>query len=307
MINEINTYKKEVENLKKKLEEYERFVPPGHFYSPIPDFKQIKSKEEELFKEPSKFIEGIDLNEYRQIELLKEFSRFYSEQPFSKNKVEDSRYYFENEMYSYGDGIILYSMLRKLKPKRIIEIGSGYTSALMLDVNEMFFGNSIKFTFIDPYCERLKSLIRKNDSSNIELIEKEVQEVIIDKFKDLESGDILFIDSSHVSKINSDVNYEIFKILPNLKKGVYIHFHDIFYPFEYPKEWIYEGRAWNESYFIRCFLQYNYSFRIEYFTHYMSLYNKDMLKEFLPLTLKNHGASLWIKKVGSSKKNCCIK
>ncbi|MCZ8539210.1 hypothetical protein [Psychrobacillus psychrodurans] len=89
-------------------------------------------------------------------------------------------------------------------------------------------------------------------------------------------GDILFIDSYHVSKIGSDVNYIIFEILPKLKPGVRIHFHDIFYPFEYPEKWIFEGRFWNRAYLLRAFLQYNQDFIIDLWNNYLILEHKEI-------------------------------
>jgi hypothetical protein len=124
-----------------------------------------------------------------------------------------------------------------------------------------------------------------------------VQEVGLEKFKALRENDILFIDSSHVSKINSDVNYIFFTILPQLHPGVYIHFHDIFYPFEYPKEWIYEGRAWNEIYLLRAFLQHNAVFKIVFFNTFLEYFHAKRFQEDMPLCLKNPGGSVWLKKV----------
>ena len=104
------------------------------------------------------------------------------------------------------------------------------------------------FTFIEPYPECLKSLLTPYD--NVRIIEEKLQNVDMGIYSSLQAGDILFIDSTHVSQIDSDVNLYLFDILPRLKKGVLIHIHDILYPFEYYKEWIYSGRAWNEMWWI---------------------------------------------------------
>lgn len=117
------------------------------------------------------------------------------------------------------------------------------------------------------------------------------------KFDILKENDILFVDSTHVSKVGSDVNYLLFEILPRLNKGVYIHFHDIFYPFEYPKEWIYDGKAWNEDYILRAFLQYNDSFKIFFFNTFLESFFREKFTLEMPLCLKNTGGSLWIKKI----------
>jgi hypothetical protein len=185
--------------------------------------------------------------------------------------------------------------MRHFKPKRIIEIGSGHSSAVMLDTNELFFNNQIDLTFIDPYAERLYGLMTKIDKKETTIIESDVQKVSINVFKKLQAGDILFIDSTHVSKTGSDVNYILFEILPILKSGVLIHFHDVFYPFEYPKEWVFQGINWNEDYILRAFLMYNNNFEIILFSEYLYRYHKNFFKE-MPLCYDNRGCNLWIEK-----------
>jgi len=114
----------------------------------------------------------------------------------------------------------------------------------------------------------------------------------------LKEDDILFIDSSHVSKIGSDLNYIFFEILPHLNSGVLIHFHDIFYPFEYPKKWILErNMVFNENYILRAFLEYNSAFNILIFNDFLQYYYKDWFSENMPLCLKNQGQSIWLRKL----------
>jgi len=285
----------EINRLLNELKIYKTLFPPGHFYSPIPDIAEIKAREDEIYGNLPKEIPGIDLNVDGQLALLEKLSAYYPELPFGDNKKAGTRYYYKNPAFPYGDAIALYSMIRYLKPRKIIEVGSGYSSCVTLDTNEKFFNNGISIIFIEPYPDLLKSLITKGDKDRVEIIKKNLQEVEIDKFRELNSGDILFIDSTHVSKINSDVNYIFSQILPAIKSGVIIHFHDIFYPFEYPKEWIYEGRAWNEGYMFRAFMQYNQNFKILFFNDYLAKIHKNQFKK-MPLWLKDSG-SLWIKKI----------
>lgn len=271
---------------------YECF-PPGHFYSAIPS-----PEEREAFRPPvveENEILGVRINGPQQVELLKKFKAYYDQSPFPEKKDGKRRYYFENRSYSYTDGLTLYSMIREFKPRRIIEIGSGFTSALMLDTSELFFDDKIEFTFIDPYPELLQSLLRKSDRRH-PVIPKKLQDVDPEIFKALRENDILFIDSTHVSKLNSDVNKEIFEILPILQKGVLIHFHDIFWPFEYPLDWIRKGISWNEAYLLRAFLQFNDTFEILYFAGYLNKYQEPWIRENMPLFLKNRGGNIWIVK-----------
>lgn len=138
-------------------------------------------------------------------------------------------------------------MLRYPQPNKVIEVGSGYSSALVLDVNTKYFANKLDLTFAEPFPKLLEELVNDNDARKINAIESPIQDVPVDLFAKLDRNDILFIDSTHIVKTHSDVVFEINEILPVLKPGVIIHFHDIFYPFEYPSHWIYrENRSWNE-------------------------------------------------------------
>lgn len=272
------------------------FVPPGHFYSPIPSLDEVQRDEAKIFQSFPSNIMGLELHEEEQLKLLNEFVVYYKEMPFQPEKHEGLRYYYENGAYSYSDAILLHCMIRHLRPRRIIEVGSGYSSCMMLDTNELFFGGSIANTFIEPYPELFMSLIKDTDKSNIKIIPSRLQDVDLGEFEMLQANDILFIDSTHVSKINSDVNRIFFDILPRLSPGVYVHFHDIFFPFEYPKDWVYEGIAWNEAYLLRAFLQYNNKFRIVLMNTFMEHFHESFFQQKMPMCLKNTGGSIWIRK-----------
>ncbi|MEZ7891947.1 MAG: class I SAM-dependent methyltransferase [Candidatus Wallbacteria bacterium] len=269
----------------------------GHYYSPYPDIFYIKEQEKNIWKTPPDFLPGIKLNIEKQLELFNEFKKYYDQIPFKEHKTNQTRYYFDNDAYSYFDAVSLYSMIRFLKPKNIIEVGSGYSSALMMDVNEIFFNNSIDMEFIEPYADRLKSLMSEKDFSKYKITESFIQNLDLSHFETLSDNDILFIDSTHVSKLHSDVNYIFFEILPRLKKEVYIHFHDIFYPFEYPKQWVYNGTLWNEAYLLRAFLQYNDSFEVVFFNTCFEHFHKEKIARDMPICLKNTGGSIWLKKI----------
>lgn len=270
-------------------------LSPGGFYSPIPSLESIRGHD--FNKTLPEEIPGIDLNAEEQLTLLHSFDSFYKELSFPEKKSEDFRYYYENEAYSYSDAILLYSMIRHLKPKNFIEVGSGFSSSVTLDTNEKFMNSSINCTFIEPYPQRLESLLKNTDKENITIHRTGLQQVRLELFKELQENDILFIDSTHVSKFNSDVNYLFSEILPVLNSGVYIHIHDIFYPFEYPKEYLLEGRAWNEQYVLKAFLQYNKSFKIMLFNTYLESMFEEQIKDRFPLLYKNTGGSIWIKKI----------
>jgi len=292
----IRTLKNERDSLVEELEIYKTNYPPGHYHSPIVSPRTINGKD--IFEINSDKITGVELNESEQLQLLYELSDLYKSVPFKDKKTGNLRYFFDNEAYPYSDAIFLNLMIRHFKPKSIIEIGSGFSSAVMLDTNELFCNGHIRFTFIEPCPERLFSLFKNDDNEKNSTIVKDLQEVDISLFDELNEGDFLFIDSTHVSKTGSDVNKIIFEILPRLKKGVLIHFHDIFYPFEYPKDWVMNGSGfgWNEDYILKAFLMYNNQFEIIMFNTFLEHFHRDWFSENMPNCLKNEGGSIWLKK-----------
>ncbi len=274
------------------------FVPPGHFYSPIPSLDEVRRYESWIFGEIPTHFAGIDLGEEKQLALLKTFQSYFLHIPFQDQKVENLRYSFSNSSYTYSDAVFLYCMMLHMKPRRIVEVGSGYSSCVILDTNELHFDNKISTTFIEPHPELLLSMIKEQDKNRIQLIALPLQDVELDEFSSLVENDILFIDSTHVSKVGSDVNYLFFEILPSLNRGVLIHFHDIFYPFEYPKGWILENRAWNELYMLRAFLQYNQHFEIVFFNTFLEQIYRERFEKEMPQFLINPGGSIWLRKIG---------
>ena len=187
-------------------------------------------------------------------------------------------------------------MLRLIKPSRIIEIGSGFSSAATLDTNELFFNDSINCTFIEPYPNLLYRLLKPEDSTNpqISILPNTVQDCDLSLFRNLNANDIVFIDSSHVVKSQSDLITIFFDIIPNLKPGVIIHFHDIFYPFEYPLGWLEQGCAWNEAYILRALLQNNARYRILYWQDMMFKFFNSYIAEHYPKFMLNSGGNIWI-------------
>lgn len=272
------------------------FVPNGHFYSPVPARDDAGRHVASIFSSVPPNVPGVDMRGEEQLEMLCRISALYPDLPFSGEKQPDFRYHYENPAFGYGDAIILNGILRVIKPKRIVEVGSGYSSAMMLDTSEQWFDSLIDFTFVEPYPDLLKSLLKDGDASRIHILGERVQDVDASVFEQLKRDDILFVDSTHVSKTGSDVNHIIFNVLPALASGVLIHFHDIVYPFEYPEEWVKSGIAWNEAYLLRAFLMNNNDFEVVIHNNYLWQFYKDRLEEALPLAMKNPGAGLWIRK-----------
>ena len=239
----------------------------------------------------------MDENEAEQQQLFNDWKPIFSAADFPVRKEEGRRYYTKNGWYPYGDAIFLYCMMRHFRPKRIIEVGSGFSSCAILDTNERFFQNQIRCTFIEPEPERFLKAILPEDRGRVDLVIKDVRSLPPEYFQSLDSGDILLIDSSHVSKVNSDVNYLMFQVLPRLKSGVLIHVHDIFYPFEYPSTWVYEGWSWNEAYLLRAFLQYNQAFKIRFMNTLWYHFHAEQIRAEIPGAIGDGGGSIWLQKM----------
>lgn len=269
------------------------FAPPGHYYSPIPSPEDVETLGARAHPGD---IPGIDLREADQLAMLEQLAAFYPSMPFTAEGSPGLRYRFDNPSYSYADGVLLHTMLRLVRPRRLIEVGSGYTSALTLDTSERFLGNALECTFIEPHPELLLTLMTDADRQRSRIIPARLQDVDLDVFLGLGAGDILFIDSTHVSKVNSDVNRLFFDILPRLAPGAIVHIHDVFPGFEYPLDWLRQGRAWNEQYVLRAFLQFNDRFRVRLFGSHMIGRHPEWFRTHMPLCLLNPGGAFWMER-----------
>lgn len=274
---------------------YRLAFAPGHYASPIPNVNEALNEirsDNNLTEIP-----GIDLNVEGQLNLMKKLSHIVNRIPFKDESDDGHRYYFNNSMLQHTDGSMLYGIINLFNSKQIIEVGSGFSSAIMLDINDMNPESQVQLTFIEPYPERLNNLIDSNDKRSVRIIEKKIQEVDLSIFENLEENDILFLDTSHIVKTGGDVTYWTFNILPRLKKGVIIHIHDIFWPFNYSEDWITIEKCYTEAYLIRAFLMYNNSFEILFFNSYLKcIHNKAFNESFPSLIPHNGGGSLWLKK-----------
>ena len=275
-----------------------QFAPPGHFYSPMPDVNTI---EESYLRQNDTYrpMPGLNANDARQMEMLKSLSVYYQLLPFGDGyRRNKTRYYFNGDAwFSYADAIVLFSMINHFRPKRFIEVGSGYSSAVTLDTCEMFLDNQVKITLIEPYPDALYEATHDTDDVESLLLRTGVQAVDPALFQELNRNDILFIDSSHVVKYASDVLFLLTEVLPLIKPGVVVHFHDIFWPFEYPINWLQEGRGWNEAYFLHAFLIDNPHYEILYFNNYMAKVHPEEVEKAMPLCMKNSGCSLWLRRI----------
>ncbi len=272
------------------------FAPPGHFYSPVVDPSRLAGRAAELFRE-ERPLPGIDLNEAAQCALAEQMREPYRRLRFSAEKSADARYFHRNGNFGCADAVTLACLLQILRPRAMIEVGCGYSSALTLDIMERCLDWQTSLTFIEPFPDLLNSLISMSDRNRVEIIASPVQTVPLTVFDRLAEGDILFIDSTHIVKTGSDVLYHFHEVLPRLRPGVIIHIHDIFYPFEYPREWVMEmNLSWNELYYVRAFLTNNPEYEIVFFNDFMGKRHVELMRDVAPLFLEMGGSSLWLRK-----------
>ena len=267
---------------------------PGDPRSPVVDPAEVAQRLRVDRRVPPDRLAGLDLSEEVFLATFDRLRPFVGAVRFAAKAGGTTRYHFENGMYPLGDAIALAAFMGLSRPRRIVEIGSGLSTAAMLDAIDRH-GLDTRITCIEPYPDRLRAQLRPGDERRVEIFEAKVQETDPGLCEALEAGDILFIDSTHVMKTGSDVCFELFELLPRLAPGVLVHVHDIHYPFEYPETWILERRySWNEVYALRAFLSYNRRFRVIYMTSWLGLRHRVALETAYGGPVQNVGACVWM-------------
>lgn len=256
-------------------------IRPIHYYEPLPDFRSITP--DQITRQRT--FPAIDFHWDDQLALLHDLITYSDE-------IHGLDFDFYNDYFSGLDAAVYYSLIRHLKPQRIIEIGGGYSTRIASKALERNEQGSL--TCIEPHPE--ERLLQTG--LKIELIRNRVEEIPIEFFSCLEANDILFIDSSHTVKFGSDVCYELLEVLPSLNRGVWIHVHDIFFPHDYPAEWLLNRRlALNEQYLLEAFLAFNKSFAVRLANYWLSLEHPDHAARLRPHTVNTRASSFWMKRV----------
>jgi hypothetical protein len=256
-------------------------VTANEYYSPIPSVKDLP---DDIYERPFS-LAGVDMNEPGQFALLDEvfpkYEREYVPSP--------------NGGLSLADAYALYALIRERKPKKMVEIGGGDSTLIAMRAVEAnrAEGHPCIFICIEPYP---REFLTEAAWPDYELVVKLVQDIPVSMFSD---ADIVFIDSSHVSKLGSDVNYEMLEIVPHTPVGCLIHWHDIVIPTNYWKDWTaLSSQFWNESYMLHAFLLYNESFSVRWAARYMKRLHPEALhKRFPYLTEEHRLTSFWVERV----------
>jgi len=267
-----------------------------HYYQPFPDTRDLPSS---LWNHVSD-LPGVDMREEQQKQLLSEIvTRFRDEYAAIPEgaSTQEFGYYLGNVAFEAVDAEMLFGLIRLLKPRRVYEIGSGFSTLLAADAlrRNRADGHSCRFIAIEPYpSAELEAELPRD----VELWRVPVQEVPLDEFESLCQGDILFVDSSHVCKIGSDVQFEFLEVLPRIRPGVVVHIHDIFMPVEYPKQWVLDWhRFWNEQYLLQMFLSFNTTFEVLWAGQWMHIKHPDLLVKAFPSYKSGVSpASFWLRR-----------
>lgn len=223
-------------NLEKRKKIIQEAKNEYGYESPFTDYDELLKNnylfDKFSFKGQDKLNLGINNIDWENLENI--FKEYVDEWNPSQER-EKTKYTLHAEInlsYPNIDAFVLYAFIRHYKPKRIIEIGSGQSTRVMIEAL-LKNDNNCELTCIEPYTDLnyLKEVYPLN------IIKDKVEVVDINLFKTLGKDDILFIDSSHVFKPYGDIEYEYLHILPNLRPGVLVHIHDIHYPYGYPRVW----------------------------------------------------------------------
>lgn len=252
-------------------------IRPIHYYEPLPDFRSLT--EDKIQRRRS--YPAIDFCWENQFALLKALATYHDE-------VTNLKFDFDNDYFGGFDAAVYYSLIRHLRPQRIIEIGGGYSTQI---ANQALARNEQgSLTCIEPFPEERLT----GAELNAEIISKPVEDLDLEFFSGLKANDILFIDSSHTVKFGSDVCYELLQVLPSLAPGVWVHVHDIFFPHDYPVEWLLKRRlALNEQYLLEGFLAFNGEFRVALANYWLALDHAELAQKLWFNSLSG-SSSFWI-------------
>ncbi|MBI3796452.1 MAG: sulfotransferase [Deltaproteobacteria bacterium] len=273
-------------------------ITPAHFHSPVP---LVSALPETLWGQPSALI-GVEMNEQVQVKFVEhicpDFKAEYDAFPHDPTPVP-SQYYYNQLMFRSVDAKVLYCMIRHYRPRCIIEVGSGFSTyvAAAAVVKNSAAGYPSELLAIEPFPNEV---LQQGFPGLSKLWSEPVQRIDLPVFTELQENDILFVDSSHVLHIDSDVRFLFLEVLPRLRPGVLVHFHDIFLPHEYPREWlVQEQRFWSEQYLLQAFLTFNRAFEVLWAGNYMHNYHREKLREAFPSCepASVRPGSFWIRRV----------
>lgn len=268
------------------------FPVRDHYYEPQFDFRKARQP-----FSMDRRLPGIDWNIAEQLEILATLSFAHELADVPLDKPSANGFFLSNETFGPGDAEYWYQIIRKFKPKRIYEVGSG--NSTLMAIRAIQFnrredsGYNCKHVCIEPY--EMPWL----EATGVQVIRRRIEDLDLAMFAELEENDVLFIDSSHMIRPQGDVLVECLELLPTLKKGVVVHFHDIFSPRNYPRQWLEDMvRLWNEQYLLEAFLSHNRDWKIIGALNHLHHRHHEKLKAVAPFLIPDREpGSFYIRKV----------
>ncbi len=271
-------------------------ILPNHYYSPVPDLNRLPPGALE-----ARFpLHGIEMHDEAQLAFLKTLKAYAGEYDAFAGRTQpltDGRWYLGGP-FARPDADSAYAMVRHLKPKRIIEIGSGFSTLAMSEacLKNKAEGHPVEFISIDPYPSYVLS---HKPAGLTRHIAEPLESLPLALFEGLGENDILFIDSTHIIRPGSDVEYEYFHLIPKVGTGAWVHVHDIFLPKPYPPNWITEEHIfWNEQHLLAAFLAFNKSFTVTLALNFLCDKYPDAIRDtFQAMAPTPQAGSFWFKRV----------
>jgi predicted O-methyltransferase YrrM len=267
-------------------------LTPADYGQPIP---HTRSLDDRLWQTASE-LPGIAMNEHLQCQLLEEifpqYQEEYSQFPLAPTECPHA-FYFENGRFSGTDALVLYCMIRHFRPNRIIEVGAGFSSRL--SAQALVANGHGELICIEPYPDEV---IGRGFPGLSKLIQEKVQNLGPAFFEQLGSGDVLFIDSSHIVKVGGDVDFLFLEVLPRLRPGVLVHVHDVFFPYPGRKSfYVQDRRFWTEQ-ALQAFLIFNRTYEVLFCNSYLSSRHLQRMRDVFPRSPWHGGGSFWMRRVG---------
>jgi len=266
-------------------------LQPKHFYWPLNDLELLRARPRHWSR--SALPRGVYWDVAGQEALAAELAAYGPELAGvpATGPPDAGEFFWDNGLFGGLDAYAYYGLVRRLRPRRVVEVGSGFSS-LVLKRALAANGEDAAVTLIEPYPRR--DLLARLPAG-WELVEKPVQEAGLGAFEELGAGDVLFYDGSHCVRTGGDVNWVFFEVLPRLAPGVWVHVHDIWFPGDYPADWIFdEGFSWNEQYLLQAFLMYNDSFRVRLGVRLLAHERPELVARLFPIDPV--GASVWLER-----------
>lgn len=259
------------------------------FYSPIPDVDALPA---DLWDTPAA-MPGVDLRLDEGVALLTELAPLIAEYAPPEHPPGTAHGYFrDNAMYGHLDGEVLYAMVRHLEPRRIVEVGAGFSTLVIADAKARN-GGEVDHRVFDPFPSPLLAGL-----GGIELAALGAEEIPMETFTALESGDLLFIDTTHTVRPENDVMRLLLEVLPQVSPGVVVHIHDFFRPYEYPRFLMELGYYWQEHHLIQAFLAFNPAFEVLLAHHALVRQRRSDVDALVPGFPPNGpGSALWLRRV----------